>query len=196
MKLFRRCMSALLTLCMVLSLVPAFIPTADAAEAYYWPVPSCKKVYQPYSSGHAGIDISCTNQAVYSICEGTVYAKYTGCKNYSGASKSGTWCLDNGICPQDKVFKKEGKASYGYCNSGVGNGFIIKTADGKYIQYAHMNPDTLASLKRATRFILVPIWAPPAVPAVPPVHICICRWVRQFGMNPSTSIPRTRISNT
>lgn len=145
MRIGKRLLAGFLVFVMLIGLLPVNVIEVDAATTYYWPTPTIKNVNQAFSSGHDGIDIGSKGHKIYAIASGEIVNKYTGCKNYNGASSSGTWCKDSGTCPSSQVNDKESNSSYGYCNYGVGNGFIVLQDDGYYVQYAHMDP-TLASL--------------------------------------------------
>jgi len=109
---------------------------AVGSEPWYWPIPSSTTLNQQYTSGHVGVDIGAAiGAAIYAPTDGTIYKKYTGCNRYGGL---GTPCNSAGAgCNPNHGFGKSSPC-VGYCNNGYGNGICMRTSDGYYIQFAHM----------------------------------------------------------
>jgi len=126
--------------CQFISIVPA----AAINKGYVWPTPTVSTISQGYnSSNHPAIDIAAPNESnIIATKSGTVYAYYSGCKNYN-ALRVGT-CSARRICSPNVNYWN------GYCNDGFGNGLIIKHNDGTWAEYAHLSPDTIPSALRRT----------------------------------------------
>lgn len=110
---------------------------AVADEPWFWPIPSSTTINWGYTgSDHLGIDIGANIGApIYAPTDGTIYKKYTGCVRYGGL---GTPCNTAGAgCNPNHGFANVGDC-VGYCNFGYGNGICLKTSDGYYVQFCHM----------------------------------------------------------
>ena len=103
---------------------------AMAADVWLWPFPTSNTQNQGYSSSHQGVDIGANiGDPIYAVNDGTIYKKYEGCNRYGGY---GTPCNSVGVCNPNHGYYS------GYCNNGYGNGICLKTKDGYYVQFAHM----------------------------------------------------------
>ena len=111
---------------------------AVASEPWYWPVPDSTGLNTSFSSGHPGVDIGAAVGApIYAPKDGTIYRKYTGCVRYGGLA-TGTPCKSAGAgCNPNHGFGTSSPC-IGYCNYGYGNGICLRTSDGYYVQFAHM----------------------------------------------------------
>ena len=157
----RRIISFLLALCLVIGLIPASAPQAEAAgfdtTGWVWPVKAvnapagasnrnlyCKTMYRAYYNTHQAIDITDYtgyNYAIRAAKSGTVRTVYSGCKNYSGAS-TGASCKSAGCTPNAGYWTYEGTA---FCNNGFGNGVVINHDNGvDSSEYAHMASVTVS----------------------------------------------------
>lgn len=141
MRAWKRAASFLMAVVLLIGMLP--LGASAAAETYLWPVPSCQKITsgRGWSSGHNGIDIQgASGAAIYATKSGVVVRVFTGCNNTDGLT-SGK-CQSKGICSPTNGYWD------GMCNSGFGNGVIIKhtNADGSYTysHYAHMLKDSVA----------------------------------------------------
>ena len=118
---------------LLLSVLVTFYPPAyaQAASQYIWPTTTHTLSRNFYNHSSKAIDISVpAGTEVVASREGTVWAKYTGCINFSG--RSGSNCRVKGCHPSHNFFDN-------YCNNGFGNGVIIKHSDGTFESYAHMS---------------------------------------------------------
>lgn len=127
-------------LCMVVSMLPAIILTAHAADAYLWPVPAGKTLSRGYSSGHTALDITSggVGTSVVATKSGTVVITYTGCGNFN-AWGTGRSC-STATCAFRNSWYDQYDSKMTFCNWGYGNGVIIRHSDGSgYSMYAHMS---------------------------------------------------------
>lgn len=136
----KRLFSALLCLCMMVGMLPALILTAQAAEAYLWPVPAGKTFSRGYGGGHTGVDITSGGNGTNVIAtkSGTVVIAYTGCGNYNawGVGRS----CSAATCAFRNPWYDSSEAHLNFCNWGYGNGVIIQHSDGSgYSMYGHMS---------------------------------------------------------
>ena len=107
---------------------------AMAADVWLWPFPTSTTVNSgfrpPERPDHDGVDIGANiGDPIYAVNDGTIYKKYQGCNRYGGY---GTPCNSVGVCNPNHGYYG------GYCNNGYGNGICLKTKDGYYVQFAHM----------------------------------------------------------
>ena len=124
---------------LLLSVLVTFYPPAyaQAASLYIWPTTTHTLSRNFYKHSSKAIDISVpAGTEVVASREGTVWAKYTGCINFSG--RSGSNCRVKGCNPSYNFFDN-------YCNNGFGNGVIIKHSDGTFESYAHMSTVDVSS---------------------------------------------------
>ena len=106
---------------------------AMAADVWLWPFPTSNTQNRGYSSNHQGVDIGANiGDPIYAVNDGTIYKKYEGCGQYGAYASGGTPCKDAGRCSPNHGYYS------GYCNNGYGNGICLKTNDGYYVQFAHM----------------------------------------------------------
>jgi murein DD-endopeptidase MepM/ murein hydrolase activator NlpD len=124
--------------CVILLSTALFTAYVVAAESYLWPAPSTTYITQTYSSGHKAIDIGVSNgSALVASKSGTIFKIFSGCHNYNGAADGNPGCSSSTCSPQAfTYFADFGK---NFCNSGYGNGVVIKHTDGTYSSYAHMS---------------------------------------------------------
>ena len=132
-----------LLLIVLVTLCPSY--ARAASQQYVWPTTThvLSRNFAKHSSKAIDISVSVGTEVVASR-EGTVYAVYRGCNNFSGLGKRN--CRDNGCSPTFNfspayISKNNGDKVYcgDYCNNGFGNGVIIKHSDGSFESYAHMS---------------------------------------------------------
>ena len=118
--------------CIFILLLPENV--LAASPLYIWPTESHSLSRNFNEHSKKAIDISVSSgELVYASRSGKVINVFTGCNNHSGI-KNGT-CEKRGLCnPSSASYN-----SSGFCNSGFGNGLIIKHDDGTYAHYAHMS---------------------------------------------------------
>lgn len=157
----QRILSLLLSFCLLFSLGANSVLAAGvdseygilswgtaAAPVYIWPTPNATTISQYYSASHTAIDISGKGCNVYTSRGGTIVTVYSGCTNVSGLA-SGTSCSARGKC-KPKVNGKTSGYWNGYCNEGLGNGYIVQHSDGTYAGYGHLDTQ-VASLKMGSK---------------------------------------------
>jgi len=113
------CLVIVLIICVIMTAIPT---QTDAANTLYWPVPGHTTISQYYHSEHAGIDLSDGSIAgaqVIAAMGGTVHK---------------IW-----LCTGNHTTLAEAEA----CCNGFGTGLVIYGNDGKYYQYAHMQPGSI-----------------------------------------------------
>ena len=124
MKKAKKILSVFLALLMIATIIPMSSITAYAASLV-WPVPGHENsIYQPFHSGHAGIDISDGSIAgadVVAAMGGTVSNIYNCVQNHENHDEGAKHC------------------------GGFGTGVIIHGDDGRWYQYAHMQAYSIPS---------------------------------------------------
>lgn len=131
-----------LLLIVLATLCPSY--ARAASQQYIWPTTThvLSRNFTKHSSKAIDISVPVGTEVVASR-EGTVYAVYRGCNNFSGLGKRS--CRDNGCSPNCNFYpayisQNNNKVYCGdYCNNGFGNGVIIKHSDGSFESYAHMS---------------------------------------------------------
>ena len=138
----KRVIIATLFLTMLVTLCPSY--ARAASQQYIWPTTThaLSRNFTEHSSKAIDISVPAGTEVVASR-EGTVYAEYRNCTNFSGGLGKKS-CRSNG-CPNKKLtpmyIRQNGVEIYcgDYCNNGFGNGVIIKHSDGSFESYAHMS---------------------------------------------------------
>lgn len=106
------------------------------SSGWGFPLEGYNQISQYFSSSHPAIDFAANaGTKVYAVKSGTVVKKYTGCNNWS---REHGQCKNGGVCSPNHGYSTA-SGSYGFCNDGFGNGYIIKHDDGTWAEYAHMN---------------------------------------------------------
>ncbi len=134
MNSWKKYLSVVLALTLVLS-IPVFAKPVTAAEAkWLWPVPDSISVYQKYGGNHDGIDIIAnSNVPILASKSGTVVRYFFGCNNHNGHYEG---CSSKGSCSPNAGYYAP---LNGTCNYGYGNGLVIDHGDGTFSQYAHLS---------------------------------------------------------
>ena len=138
----KRILIATLFLTMLVTLCPSY--ARAASQQYIWPTTThaLSRNFTEHSSKAIDISVPVGTEVVASR-EGTVYAEYRNCTNFSGGLGKKS-CRSNG-CQNKKLtpmyIRRDGVEIYcgDYCNNGFGNGVIIKHSDGSFESYAHMS---------------------------------------------------------
>lgn len=137
----KRYVSLMLMMCFLVQVASLVFPDeAEAASTWLWPFPTSKSVTSGFRTSdrpnHDGVDIGAdVGDAIYAVNDGTIYSLYTGCTRYGGY---GTSCKKAGVCSPNHGYCTASGDVSGFCNEGYGNGVCLKTSDGYYVQYAHM----------------------------------------------------------
>ena len=132
---------ALVVLLMGFSFLLTIVMPALAADVWAWPFPTSTTITSGFRTterpDHDGIDVGAgLGDPIYAPCDGTIQKVYTGCTRFA-AMNNGGQCRIVGVCNPNHGYSPSGSA-YGYCNNGYGNGILLHTVDGKYVQFAHM----------------------------------------------------------